>query len=85
MIVTELHMYKALPKLDMEGDPLRWWATQGYALPVLSFMARQHLAIPASSAEVERLFSAVGRRFSNRRKPTKDTTLESLLFGRNNK
>ena len=51
VIVTEVQMYKALPKVDVEGDPLRWWATQSYALPVLSFMARQHwVKIPISVA-----------------------------------
>jgi len=37
-------------------DPLLWWGEQKYSFPVLSYLARQLLVIPAASAESERHF-----------------------------
>ena len=43
-------------------------------------MARQYLGCPASSATVERLFSLVGIAFSDKRKSSSASTLESIAF-----
>ena len=43
-------------------------------------MARQYLGCPATSATVERLFSAVGLAFSNRRKSSSADTLADMAF-----
>ena len=43
-------------------------------------MAKQYLAQPASSAGVERVFSAAGKMHDNLRKSMKDSTLEHSLF-----
>ena len=42
--------------------------------------AAQYLGCPASSASVERLFSIVGIAFSDKRKSSKASTLESIAF-----
>ena len=43
-------------------------------------MAKQFLAAPASTAGVERVFSAAGRMHDDMRKAMKDSTLEHSLF-----
>ena len=48
--------------------------------PKLSQMAKQFLAAPASTAGVERVFSAAGRMHTDMRKSMQDTTLEHSLF-----
>ena len=47
-------------------------------------MARQYLGCPASSAAVERLFSAVGIAFADKRKRANANTLGDLMFARAN-
>jgi hypothetical protein len=43
-------------------------------------MVKQYFAQPASSAGVERVFSAAGRMHSDLRKSMKDSSLEHSLF-----
>ena len=80
----EVDMYLSLPEVssnekDGELDVLAWWKLHQKMFPDLSKMARQYLALPASSAGVERLFSAAGRLHSSFRKNAKETTLEVQL------
>ncbi len=81
----ELDAYFGLPtaahvtKSGEEFDVLEWWKTHSHIFPNLSKMARQYLAMPASSAGVERLSSAAGRMHSSFRKNTKEDTLEMQL------
>ena len=42
-------------------------------------MARQFMAAPASSASVERLFSAAGKMHDDLKKSTTEETLEDML------
>ena len=43
-----------------DTDPLMWWKQHQQEFPRLARMTRQYLAVPASSASPERLFSSVG-------------------------
>ena len=43
-------------------------------------MVKQYFAAPASSAGVERVFSAAGKMHGDLQKSAKDTTLEHSLF-----
>ena len=47
-------------------------------------MTRQYLGCPASSASVERLFSAVGVAYADKRKSAEADTLESIMFAQAN-
>lgn len=82
-VVTEVDTYLALPqvsRLSTDGeDILNWWKSHAKMFPNLSKMARQYLALPASSAGVERLFSAAGRMHDSFRKSTKEVTLQARL------
>lgn len=80
--VTEVDTYLALPQVSkLPGDDiLTWWKSHAGMFPNLARMARQYLALPASSAGVERLFSAAGRMHDSFRKSTKEVTLQAQLF-----
>jgi hypothetical protein len=80
--LSELKDYLSLPQESLDCDILDWWASRETRFPNLSRMARQFLGIPASSAAVERLFSAAGRDFSKLRHNMKASTLENLMWAR---
>jgi hypothetical protein len=79
---TEVDQYLLLPQLSegMSFDLLAWWKKNSIMWPNLSRMARQYLALPASSAAVERLFSSGGQMHGNLRKNTKEDTLHMMLY-----
>ena len=53
----ELQDYLKLPPVTPETDTLQWWKVNAAAYPGLAAMARDYLAIPATGAPVERVFS----------------------------
>ena len=57
---TELNAYLRVHQVDKDTDPLMWWKQHQQEFPRLARMTRQYLAVPASSASPERLFSSVG-------------------------
>ena len=63
-------------------DPLVWWRGRTHQLPILSRVARRYLAIPASSAAVERMFSYTGMRVSRRNNRLDTETLLDLMLQR---
>jgi hypothetical protein len=81
---SEVDMYLQLPSLPctrngMDTCPLQWWRCHEHQLPHLAKMARQFLAMPASSAGVERLFSSAGNMHDDLRKCTKEDSLSLRL------
>lgn len=77
----EVMKYLALPQVqaDEDFDLLEWWRAHESFFPNLAKMARQFLALPASSAGVERLFSAAGEMHDKKRKRTSEMTLSHML------
>ena len=65
---------------DTEVDVLAWWKAKEPKWPALAKMVKQYFAAPASSAGVERVFSAAGKMHSDLQKSAKDSTLEHSLF-----
>lgn len=59
---------------------LQYWKTTGSRFPVLQRVARKLLAVPASSAPSERLFSAAGRTVEPRRTCLLPDTVDDILF-----
>ena len=55
---------------------LAWWKAKETKWPALAKMVKQYFAAPASSAGVERVFSAAGKMHGD----LQDTTLEHSLF-----
>jgi hypothetical protein len=80
----EAEVYVSLPQLDnntlRDEYVLDWWKIHQTMFLNLSRMARQLLALPTSSAGVERLFSRSGEMHGDKRKRFKEETLQSLLF-----
>ena len=81
---SEVDKYLQLPALPTcrhgkDSCPLEWWSLHQHELPHLAKMVRQFLALPASSAGVERLFSAAGRLHDDLKKAIKEDTLSMQL------
>ena len=73
----ELTEYLSMPLLPVE-DPLEWWRRQT-SLPKLAKMAFDILSIPATSCEVERVFSKSKLVISTQRHRLMDETIEQLV------
>jgi hypothetical protein len=69
----------SLPREGLHVDPLAWWRKHEKEFPLLSRLARKYLAIPATSASVERLFSTAGYFAGNRRSKLQPAILDDLL------
>ena len=77
----ELDEYlRSPPEDDADLNVLAWWASKAGRWPHLAKMVRQFHALPASSAGVERVFSAAGKMHDDLRKAVKDETLEASLL-----
>eukprot|EP00873_Tetraselmis_striata_P013611 jgi/Tetstr1/433875/TSEL_023055.t1 len=84
--MKEVEEYLKLPQVNpinddgTDFDLLAWWKARQTIFPHMSKMARQFHAFPATSAGVERLFSAAGRMHNDFKKSTSETTLEHALI-----
>lgn len=76
----ELKVYAKTPQIPVEEDPLKWWAGQAINFPVLAQVARKLLAIPASSAPSERVFSKLARINAKDRSSMKPSLANALLM-----
>ena len=77
----ELEEYLADPeKPEIDVNVLLWWKEKSAKWPRLAKMVKQYFAAPASSAGVERVFSAAGKMHGDLSKSAKDSTLEHSLF-----
>ena len=81
---VELERYKRAPKLKHDGDPLQWWKLKEELYPNLAELAKRYLAIPASSAPSERLWSIASRIATMRRASLDSEVLGHLMFLREN-
>lgn len=81
----EVSQYLAEPVEDQKEDPLNFWKNNSERYPHLSKLSSIYLAVPASSAPVERLFSIAGNVFRPERCRLSDSTFEKLMFIRCNK
>ena len=77
---TSRKEYLSTPLAGTEIKLLQFWKNNEGRWPKLAKMAKQYLAAPASTAGVERVFSAAGKMHDNLRKSMKDSTLEHSLF-----
>ncbi|KAK3269979.1 hypothetical protein CYMTET_21601 [Cymbomonas tetramitiformis] len=74
----DLTKYLRLPVESADCDV--WWKYNRKHFPHLAKMAREFLATPASTAGVERIFSACGHMHSDLRKSTSEQTLQHSLM-----
>ncbi|XP_048867866.1 zinc finger BED domain-containing protein 4-like isoform X8 [Brienomyrus brachyistius] len=73
-------VYLSQPCLAEDADPLAYWKGNQTSFPELARLACKYLAIPASSAPVEKIFRAAGSIFKSERGNLNDKTFEDLLL-----
>ena len=82
--LDELEQYSTSPtprsRRLIDVKVLLWWKEKEAKWPNLAKMVKQYFAVPASSAGVERFFSAAGKMHGDLSKSAKDSTLEHSLF-----
>ena len=81
-VETELNVYTRVQQVPLDTDPFMWWKKHVQEFPHLTRMDRQHLAVPATSASPERLFSSVGLVKSDLRGRLLDITLIDVMWSK---
>jgi hypothetical protein len=81
----EINLYQQMPRADYKIDPLFWWKSNLHQFPTLGELAKRYLAIPASQASCERLFSISKNDITETRTSMSHDLVESLLFIRKKK
>jgi len=79
---AEILQYQREEKLPDASDPLLWWKINSIRFPLHSRLARKILAVPATSAPSERLFSSAGLTISSERSRLTPDIADALLFTR---
>ena len=67
-------------ELHVHSPILMWWKEHATRFPYLSQLARRYLAMPATSASVERLFSVAGQIVTAKRASLHPSTVTLLVF-----
>ena len=67
-------------KLHYHSPILKWWKEHAVLFPYLSQVARRYLAMPATSASVERLFSVAGQVVTAKRNRLHPSSVTLLVF-----
>lgn len=62
------------------NDPLEWWKKNQGLFPILARLAKDYLAVQATSAPSERVFSVASRIISNRRTRMDPKMAGKILF-----
>jgi hypothetical protein len=76
----ERYLCKRLDATNLPDNPLEFWKNNNMEFPILAKVARQIFSIPASTAMVERSFSAGGNIVTKRRANIKPAQLNNVLF-----
>ncbi len=83
---AELLLYKREPHLPLKKDdgsfnnPLDWWRLKEQQYPLIATIARRVLAIPATSAPSERVFSVAGITIAKERSRLDPENAGELIF-----
>lgn len=73
---------KYLQQECARGDPLEFWTSNKLEFPTLYKLAKHFLSIPASTGDVERLFSITGHYARCKRASLHPKTIEKLILYR---
>lgn len=80
-VFVDLPLYDRMGQLT---NPLQWWKSNCSSYPNLSMMARQYLAIPATSAPSERVWSRASNILNSRRANLTEEVLQRMMFVKEN-
>ena len=75
----EMDHYEKMQDMAENGNILKWWKENSTALPILSTLARVVLAIPASSAKSERVFSKGTNTLTHKRHNLEPELVEDII------
>ena len=81
---TELNRYKSIRPIHHRHDPLKWWSTNSVQFPLLSTLALRYLAIPATSASSERLWSRASNIITKSRTQLEGHVVADLIMLKEN-
>ena len=84
IIQREFDLYIADANIEFYTDPLIYWQLRANTFPLLLKAALKYLAVPASSAPTERVFSIAGKIFRPERCRLSDAAFEKIMFIRAN-
>ena len=76
----EIEEYLSEECAAMDSDPFLYWKTHSNKFPNIAKVASKYLAVAATSAPVERLFSVAGKTFRAERCSLKDNTFQNLIM-----
>ena len=76
----EIKAYLKTAQIGISEDPLKWWGMRAATLPILAQVAKVILAVPASSAPCERVFSKLARVNSKERSQMNPDLSNALLM-----
>jgi len=80
IIDAELEGFKQEKVLAKLLDPFEWWRDHKALYPLLAMVARKWLAVPASSASSERVFSSAGLTLTKKRQRLLPGRIAKLVF-----
>jgi len=80
----QVRLYLAQPNIPRSESPTAWWQANAGLFPQVAEVARRYLSAPATSVPSERLFSAAGLIYTDRRNRLLPERAEMLLFIRHN-
>ena len=87
---AEIKSYLSVPELAFVGpngghnSPLDWWRMNETAFPRLAKLARLHLAVPATSAPSERIFSRAALTITKKRNRMDPENASRQMFVQSN-
>jgi hypothetical protein len=82
--LSELDEFNKERGIELTDCPLKWWAARATRFPILAEMARVHLAVPASSAPSERVFSVARLVLTEKRRRLDASRVARLMFLKRN-
>jgi hypothetical protein len=78
--VQEFNTYRRLPPITRKQNPYEWWKIHSPQIPRLALLARMYLALPASSAPSERVFSRLNVTVHHKRTSLKSHKVEKMVI-----
>jgi hAT family C-terminal dimerisation region/Domain of unknown function (DUF4413) len=75
----EMERYLAAPTADTDVDVLEWWKHNAREYPCLARIARDYLAIPATSVPAERVFSGGADLITKKRGSLNEDTIQACM------
>jgi len=84
VLTNEIERWKHVVEIEMTEDPLAWWKFNEKSFPVLGYLAKMYLAVPASQATCERSFSTSRRIVTFDRASLKPDNVEMLTMMKQN-